>query len=76
MAYAFWVCKVGSQDFTTHFLNEALSQDVMHINDLPFLGHTHVVLGILSLCVAHQSSYLTQILPFLFFLQVIFEGFQ
>jgi hypothetical protein len=31
---------VGFQDFVTHFLNEVLFQDVMHINDLPFLGDT------------------------------------
>jgi hypothetical protein len=35
-----------------------------HINDLPFLGDAHVVLGILSSCVIHQPSYLTQIIPF------------
>ncbi len=28
---------VGFQDFVTHFLDEALSQDVAHIDDFPFL---------------------------------------
>jgi hypothetical protein len=36
------------QDFATHFLNEVLSQDMVHIHDLPFLGDTQVALGILS----------------------------
>jgi hypothetical protein len=42
---------MGSQDFAMHFLDEALSQDVVHIDDLPFLGDIQVTLGILSLCV-------------------------
>jgi hypothetical protein len=28
---------MGSQDFVTHFLNEILSQDVAHIDDLPLM---------------------------------------
>jgi len=32
--------QVGSQNFAMHFLNEDLSQDVAHINDLPFLVDT------------------------------------
>jgi hypothetical protein len=28
------------QDFVTHFLDEALFQDVVHINDLPLLRNT------------------------------------
>jgi hypothetical protein len=36
---------VASQDFVTHFLNEVLSQDVVHIKDLPFLGDTQITLG-------------------------------
>jgi hypothetical protein len=31
---------VGSHDFITLFLDEALSQDVLHIDDLSFLGDT------------------------------------
>jgi hypothetical protein len=42
---------MGSQEFATHFLDEALSQDMAHIDDLPFLGDAQVVLGILSSCV-------------------------
>jgi len=40
-----------SQDFATHFLDEVLSQDVVHINDLPFLKDAQVALSILSSCV-------------------------
>ncbi len=40
-----------SQDFSTHFLDEVLSQDVVHIDDLPFLGNIQVILDILSSCV-------------------------
>jgi hypothetical protein len=28
----------SSQDFIMHFLNETLSQDMAHVNDLPLLG--------------------------------------
>jgi hypothetical protein len=31
MAYAFLCVPVGSQDFATHFLDEALYQDVVHM---------------------------------------------
>jgi len=44
---------MGSQDFTTHFLDEASSQDIAHIDDLPLLRNAQIVLGILSSCVAH-----------------------
>jgi len=54
---------VGSQDFATHFVDEALSPDVAHINNLPFLGNDQVVLGILSSCVARQPSYFTRTIP-------------
>jgi hypothetical protein len=43
---------MGFQGFVTHFLDEVLSQDVVHINDLLFLGDTKVALGILPSCVA------------------------
>jgi len=63
---------MGSQEFATHFLDEVLSQDMAHIYDIPFLGNTQVVLGILSSCVTYQPSYFTwTIFPsssFLFFL--------
>jgi hypothetical protein len=42
-----------------HFLNEVFSQDLAHINDLPFLGDEQVTLGILSPCVACWPSYFT-----------------
>jgi hypothetical protein len=45
---------MGSQDFDMHFLDVALFQDVVHIDDLPFLGDTQIVLGILSSCVIHR----------------------
>jgi hypothetical protein len=54
-----------------HFLDEVLFQDMLYINDLPLLGNSHVVLGILSSCVACRPSYFTQIvLPssFMYFL--------
>jgi len=31
---------MGFQDFATHILNEALSHNVAHIDDLPLLGDT------------------------------------
>ncbi len=31
---------IGFQDFITHFLDEVLSLNVAHINDLPLLGDT------------------------------------
>ncbi len=36
---------------------------MVHIDDLPLLANAQVVLGILFSCVAHQPSYLTQIVP-------------
>jgi hypothetical protein len=30
----------GFQDFAMHTLDEALTQDVVHINDFPLLGNT------------------------------------
>jgi hypothetical protein len=45
--------QVGFQDFATHFLDEVLSQDMAHIDDLPLLENAQVVLGILSSCVVH-----------------------
>jgi hypothetical protein len=43
---------MGFQDFATYFLDEVLSQDVAHIDNLPLLGKNHVAFGILSSCVA------------------------
>jgi hypothetical protein len=40
---------MGYHDFVTQFLDEVLSQDMVHIDDLPFLGDAQVALGILSL---------------------------
>jgi hypothetical protein len=54
---------VGFHDFATHFLDEVLSQNVAHIDDLLLLGNTQVALGILSSCVIHQPSYLTWTIP-------------
>jgi hypothetical protein len=42
-----------------HFLDEALSQDVAHIDDIPFMGNAQVVLGILFSYVIRQPFYLT-----------------
>ncbi len=44
---------VDSQDFVPYFLDEALSHDVVHIDDLPFLGDAQIALGILSSCAIH-----------------------
>jgi hypothetical protein len=44
---------MGFQDFTTHFLDEVLFQDVVHIDDIPFFRNAKVALGILSSCVVH-----------------------
>jgi hypothetical protein len=58
---------VDFQDFATHFLDEALSQDVVHIDDLSFLGDAWVALCILSSCFIRRPYYLTRtILPFSF----------
>jgi hypothetical protein len=51
---------MGTQNFTTHFLDEVLFQNVVYINDLLLLGDAQVVLGILSSCVIRQPFYLTQ----------------
>jgi hypothetical protein len=50
----------GSQDFATHFLDEALFYNVTHIDDLPFLQNAQVALGVLFSYVAHRLSYLTR----------------
>jgi hypothetical protein len=50
---------MGFQDFAMHFWNEALFQDVAHINDLLLLRDAQVVLDILSSCVVHRPFYLT-----------------
>jgi len=42
---------VSFQDFATHFLDEILFQDVVHIDDFFLLGDAQVTLGILSSCV-------------------------
>jgi hypothetical protein len=49
-------------------LDEALFQDVVHINDLPFMGDARVALGILSSNVTRRPSYLTWIIHFFSFL--------
>jgi hypothetical protein len=45
-----------------HFLDEALFQNVSHIDDISLLGDTQVALGILFSYVVCQPSYLTQII--------------
>jgi hypothetical protein len=63
---------MDSQDFVTHFLDETLSQNVVHIDDFPFLGNAKVALSILSSCITRQPFYLTHTIlhfsSFLFFL--------
>ncbi len=66
MAYILDVL-VGFQNFVTQFLDEVLFQDVVHINDFPFLKDAWVALDILSSYVAHWLYYFIQtILPFPF----------
>jgi hypothetical protein len=47
---------MGFHDFAMFFLDELLSQNVMHTDDLLFLGNVQVALGILFSCVARQPS--------------------
>jgi len=61
---------MGFQDFAMHFLDEALFQDVVHINDFSILGDAHVTLCILFSCVARQPFNLTR--TFFFFLPIFF----
>jgi hypothetical protein len=58
---------VGFQNFVMHFLDEVLSQDMAHIDDLLRERNAHVALGILFLCVTCQPLYFIQtILVFCF----------
>ncbi len=57
---------MGSQDFATHFLDEVLFKDMVHIDDFPFLVNIQVALGILSSCVIRRPSYLTRTMLFFF----------
>jgi len=50
---------MSSQDFVTHFLDEVLFQNMMHIDDFLLLGDAQVALGILFSCVICQPFYLT-----------------
>jgi hypothetical protein len=65
---------VGSQDFATHFLDEVLSQNMVHVNDLPLLRDTHVALGIFFSCVTHRPSYFTWTILFFFSLLSLLAG--
>jgi hypothetical protein len=66
---------VGFYNFSIHFLDEVLFQNMTHINDFLFLGDAHVALGILFSCVVHKPPYLTWIIyifvSFLFFWWVL-----
>jgi hypothetical protein len=63
---------MGLPDFTMHFFYEALSQNMVDINDLPLLGDAQVVLGILFSCVTCRPSYFTWIiLPYSSFLSLL-----
>jgi hypothetical protein len=63
---------VDSEDFVMHFLDEALSQDVAHINDRPLLRYTHAALAFYFhvLLVDIFISFKQYLLPFYFFWQV------
>jgi hypothetical protein len=56
-------CASGFLGLCHTFLDEVLSQDVAHIDDLPFMGDVQVTLGILSSCVIHRPFYFTRIIP-------------
>ncbi len=49
----------GLLGFCHIFLDKALFQYVIHIDDFLMLGDIQVVLGILCSCVAHQPFYFT-----------------
>ncbi len=68
-------CANGFSRLYHTFLDEVLSQDVVHINDLLLLGNAQVALCILSSCVDCRLFYLTwTILHFSFlFLLVSFN---
>ncbi len=66
----------GFQNFATHFLDESLSQEVAHVDDLPLLGDAHVVLGILFLCVARRPFLSHMDNTSFFFFLVFFNKFQ
>ncbi len=53
---------VGFYNFSIHFLDEVLFQNMTHINDLLFLGDAHVALGILFSCVIYKPPYFTWII--------------
>jgi hypothetical protein len=62
---------MDSQDFAMHFLDETLSQNVVHIDDFPLLGDAQVALGILSSCITRQPFYFTWTIPFSFVLSFL-----
>ncbi len=50
-------CVCGFSRLCHAFLEEALSQDMVHIDDVPLMGDAHVALGILSSCVIYRLFY-------------------
>ncbi len=58
------------------FLDEALSHNVAHIDDLPLLGDAQVALSILFSCVAHRPSYRTWTILLLFSFLFLLVGFE
>jgi hypothetical protein len=62
---------VGFLNFVTHFMDEVLSHDVAHINNLPLVGGAQVALDILFSCVTHRPSYFTRTIPLLFSLSIL-----
>jgi hypothetical protein len=63
---------MGSEDFVTHFLNEVLFQDVVHIDDIIILRNTQIALGILFSCVTNRPCYLIRKIPLSFFFHIYF----
>ncbi len=56
-------------------MDEALFQDVAHVDDLPLLGDTHVALGTLFSCVARRPFYFTRTILFFSSFQSFLVGF-
>jgi len=74
--FTYFGCTNGfSQNFATHFLDEVLFQDMVHIDNLPLLGNNQIVLNILFSCeVCHLFISYGQYL--LFLLSCLFGEFR
>jgi len=72
-------CASGFQNFATHFthfLDDVLFQDAMHIDDLPLLGDAHVCFEHFVLMCSSSTFVFHLDNTFIFFLLVFFGEFQ